>query len=457
MPTQTKSSVSASKPPQGAKLTSGSPSLPSIVTIRPASVTTTRSSFVMTTKDDGSTGVSEGEKETRLRLYKRDDVRRFVEWLLREKATIVPTYDPSTGDTLYSNIPGGSQYLLTELNSAGILQKYVLDQLPSCPQCDASNFSVAYACPYCQAHDIERGMAIEHYACGHVDLELNFRRGNQLVCPKCNKPLKLIGTDYRRIGTDYLCNSCSKFFDSPIVELGCRKCGKSSKPEEVPLKPVYAYKINERLRGELVAHCTMESQFTDFLTKYGFEVNAPIVVQGLSGIEHTFDMHAWREEMDIMIDFVSANTDIGPEEVAAFFAKIFDTKPRRAILIAMPKLSESGQKLSAMYGVEIIAADNVAKLIENLTLVLNMPGQLGTQTHTIGLKTPVTTHDADLTHEISREITARLANKLDSGSGEPLGTPTQRTQRVRTDSVSAVSDLRKARADMARLLDREIP
>jgi hypothetical protein len=456
MPTQTKPSVSTPKQPQRSKTTSEPPSPPSVMTIRPASVATTRPPFVMTTPDV-STGVSEGEKETRLRLYKRDDVRRFVESLLKEKVNIVPTYDPSTGDNVYANIPEGSQYLLTELNSSGILEKYVLDQLPSCPQCDASNFGVAYACPYCQAHDIVRGMTIEHYACGHVDLESNFRRGNQLVCPKCNRPLKLIGTDYRRTGTDYHCNSCSKFFDSPIIELGCRKCGKSSKPEEVPLKPVYAYKINERLRGELVAHCTLETQFTDFLTKYGFEVNAPVVVQGLSGIEHTFDMHAWRKEKDIMLDFVSANTDIGPEEVAAFFAKIFDTKPRRAILIAMPKLTESGQKLSAMYGVEIIAADNVAQLIEAFSLVLNMPGEPGTQTHTIGLKTPVTTHEADRTREIAREITARLANQRDSGSEEPLGTPSQRTQNISTDSLSAVSDLRKARADMARLLDREIP
>lgn len=405
-----------------------------------------------------STSATDGEKAIRLALYKRDGVRRFVEWLLKQTVDIVPQVDSTTGEHIYADIPESTGNLLPELESVGILEKYLLDKVPSCPQCETSNFSVAYVCPYCQAHDIERGMTVEHYACGHIDLESNFKRGFQLICPKCSRPLKLIGTDYRKIGTDYHCNSCNKFFDIPLIEFSCRKCRKNSKPEEVTLNPLYAYKLNANLRGELVAHCTLETQFTDVLKKSGFEITAPMVVTGLSGIEHTFDLHAWREGADIMLDFVSAGSEIGPEEIAAFFAKIYDTKPRRAILVAMPKLSQAAQKLSAMYNVEIIAAEIVAELIEKLSLLVNLPESVSAQraeravtSRTSRMRSPVSAHETDRTVSMAREVTARIMSQMKSEQEKVAPEPSQGS-----DS-SPVADLRRARTEMERLLSKEIP
>ncbi len=317
-------------------------------------------------------GIRMEEKETRLFLYKRDDIRRFVSWLLKARDDIRPQRDPDGGGYIYPGLE--STKLLLELESNGILEKYAVGTVPSCTGCQHSNFHVDYVCPFSQHHNLERGTMIEHYACGHTDFEYNYNRsGNELICPKCRRILKLIGTDYRKIGQLYHCSGCARFFGTPLIELTCRMCGKVIKQDEASLETVYGYRIRPELRGELMAHCTLETQIMQAFKRSGFEVTIPKIVRGISGIDHTFDMHVLNEDLEIVIDLVSATTELAPKDIAEFFAKVYDTKPQKAVLIAMPKLSQDAQKLSAMYGVETIFGERIDEILEGLSVILKLP------------------------------------------------------------------------------------
>jgi hypothetical protein len=114
-------------------------------------------------------------------------------------------------------------------------------------------------------------------------------------------------------------------------------------------------------------------RFTEFFERQGFEATSPKVVRGLSGIEHRFDLYALRDHFNIVLDVISAPKAVGPEKIVGFFAKVFDTRPSKGVLIAMPKLDEEAQKLSALYGVETIAAEQTDEILAKLPRLLERP------------------------------------------------------------------------------------
>jgi len=326
------------------------------------------------TTDQKTTSERESDLSTRLQLYKRDDVRRLVGWMVNGHDEIRPQRSQETGAYAYSGADFGLEdvsALLTELESHKILQKITIDTVPSCPSCQASNFNVSYLCPYSQHTMLQHGTLIEHYACGNADFEENYRSGpNELVCPKCRRTLKVIGTDYRKIERAYRCSSCGKTFGTPKLILQCRNCNRKNDEEELVMPPVYAYKINEQLRSELVSHCSLESSITTFFEKAGFKVTAPVRMTGLSGVLHNFDIGAKKNNTEIVMDMVSAIDEVGPPQLVEFFAKVYDTKPSKSLLIALPRLSREAQKLGAMYNVEVIGAVSPDEITRKLSGII---------------------------------------------------------------------------------------
>lgn len=321
--------------------------------------------------------IAEGEvdeKSERLLLYRRDDVRRLVEWMLRAHDEIRPQRNSETGQYVYSGADFGLEDIsapLAELESHKILQRITIDTVPSCPACQHANFHVTYICPYSQHTMLEHGTIIEHYACGNADFENNYKSGpNEFVCPKCRRTLKVIGTDYRKIERAYRCNTCGRFFGTPKLMLQCRNCDHKNDEEELVMNPIYAYKINEKLRSELISHCSLEANVIAVFEKSGFKVSAPTQLPGLSGVPHNFDIGAKKDDKVIVLDMVSAIDEVGPRDVVEFFAKIYDTKPSEALLIAMPKLSREAQRLSAMYGVNTIGAESPDEVTKRLGAVI---------------------------------------------------------------------------------------
>ena len=63
---------------------------------------------------------------------------------------------------------------------------------------------------------------------------------------------------------------------------------------------------------------------------------------------------------------MSTGTFVSEQPVIALFAKIFDVSPERAYLIAIPKLSENGKKMTELYKIRAIEAKNQEEAIASL-------------------------------------------------------------------------------------------
>jgi ribosomal protein L37AE/L43A len=313
------------------------------------------------------------KKAKRLALYRMNEVRRLVDKLLSGKSDFRPQRDPVAGDYVFE-VEGlnksKTSALLDELETCDVLQKYRLDSVPTCPTCGHSNFYINYVCPFCQHRDLERATMIEHYNCGHTDFETSFTSGDRLVCPKCSRELKLIGTDYRKMDRVYHCSSCKRYFGTPGIELACRMCEKLVPTDQAQMVPTFGYRINEELRDELVSHCSLESSIVGLLGRLGYETKVPWSEKGISGTEHIFDIYARKEGAEVVLDMTSGAQEIGAESVVAFFGKVYDLNPRRAILVVMPGLSKDAQRLSELYKVEVVSGASVEELVRNLDQLL---------------------------------------------------------------------------------------
>jgi len=309
----------------------------------------------------------ESERTRRLALYRRDDVRRLIDQLLKKSSGLEPRRDRNTGDYAFDEMAGlDLSVLLKELSASGVLDEYRIDSVPGCPKCESSNLFVNYSCPFCQHHSINRATMLEHYGCGHTDFESNFKSGRDLVCPKCSRELKLIGTDFRRMDRVYHCSSCNRNFGTPNVQLSCRRCEAVFLLDDAHTIPILGYRLNEKLRGELVARCALEAPIVAVLRGLGYEVEAPFVERGVSGIDHTFDIYAHNEHSDIVLNIASGTQEVGQESVFALFAKKYDTKHHRSILVAMPRLSREAQQLSANFKIEVVEGASLEALVEHL-------------------------------------------------------------------------------------------
>jgi transposase-like protein len=324
----------------------------------------------------------ESEETRRLALYRRDDVRRLIDQLLKENGSIEPRRDRNTGDYAFDEVTGlNLSVLLKELSANGVLDEYRIDSVPTCPKCESSSFFVNYSCPFCQHHNINRATMLEHYGCGHIDFESNFKSGRDLVCPKCSRELKLIGTDFRRMDRVYHCSSCNRNFGTPNVQLSCRKCEAVFLLDDAHTIPILGYRLNEKLRGELVAHCALEAPIVAVLRGLGYEVEAPFLERGVSGIDHTFDIYAHNAHSGVVLSIASGTQEVGQESVFALFAKIYDTKHDRAILVAMPRLSREAQQLSANFKIEVVDGASLEALVGHLkesATIVQMDLPLGT-------------------------------------------------------------------------------
>jgi hypothetical protein len=68
-----------------------------------------------------------------------------------------------------------------------------------------------------------------------------------------------------------------------------------------------------------------------------------------------------------VIDLATSTDDIVSEQpVIAMFAKIYDVSPDKACLVAIPRMSENGKKLAALYKIELVEAKDQKEVIEAL-------------------------------------------------------------------------------------------
>ena len=143
--------------------------------------------------------------------------------------------------------------------------------------------------------------------------------------------------------------------------------------EDAICKDAYSYTLSSQAMKEVSLGWVLIAPIKEFLETRGYRVESPGHLKGASGASHVFDIIASREMTPrnvIVFDLASSNDDVVTEQpVIAMFAKIYDVAPDKACVVAVPKLSENGKKLAALYKINVIEAKDqkgVLKVLETL-------------------------------------------------------------------------------------------
>jgi len=325
--------------------------------------------------------MQKAEKKETLELYRDRNVQVLLsKFLSGELETLEPVYDPKTGyhyPVVEAIVGEASQVepFLSKLHAAGVLEKKLYDKIIFCPKCSSADVSIRYCCPFCKSFNIQKSSLLEHVKCGYMDIEENFREGDNYVCPKCHEAMTKIDVDYRKAGIWCICEDCSKSFDIPVPAHFCRNCHANSTFEEVLIKDVYSYTLNENVKAESSLSWFLAAAIRELLIKEGLTVESPGLLKGKSGANHSFGIVAYRgdePQKAIVVDLAMSTENVVSEQpVIALFAKIFDVSPERAYLIAIPELSENGKKMAELYKIRAIEAENQEEAIASLKESLN--------------------------------------------------------------------------------------
>jgi transcription elongation factor Elf1 len=316
-------------------------------------------------------------KEKRADIFRDSRFQMFLnKFLSGELQRLDPVYDPKYGYR-YPEVeaiigdPVDTEKFLKYLYEMGFLTRELYDKIIYCPACNSSNISTRYRCPYCKTFDIKKSSLIEHVSCGYIDTEERFRKMDKLICPKCSLELTKLDVNYRKAGVWCSCNECGKSFDIPIPSHFCRECAKSFMFEDAKYRNVYSYSLNEAVIKDAGARYMLVSPVKELLQSRGFHVESPGFLKGKSGASHVFDILASRDDkvkQIIVIDLASSPTEeaVSEQSVISMFAKVFDTTPDKAYLIAIPRISENGKKLADLYKINLIEAEDQDSAIEAL-------------------------------------------------------------------------------------------
>jgi general secretion pathway protein E len=113
----------------------------------------------------------------------------------------------------------------------------------------------------------------------------------------------------------------------------------------------------------------LKSQVREYLQKQGFEVTEGAKLPGKSGIEHTFDMLAQRDDGFTTYTIVICVTAGGDRETEVdtifnFANKAYDTGIRSRVLIAVPGLSQEAKHLAQKQRIKVIGWEQIEALLD---------------------------------------------------------------------------------------------
>ncbi len=274
-----------------------------------------------------------------------------------------PVFDPKHGYTYplveaVTGDPAAAEEFLNRLHEIGILKREVFDKVISCPNCGSSSVSVRYCCPYCKSFNVKKSSLVEHIQCGYIDVEDRFKQKEKLICPRCHNELNKPDVNYRKAGVWCACNDCGKNFDIPVTSHFCRDCKNIFVFEDAIYRDVYSYILDQDVMKEAGLGFIMVAPLRGFFQNMGFNVESPGFLKGKSGASHMFDIAAWKGGVPrqvIVIDLATSGEDaVSEQAIIAMFAKVYDVAPDRAVLIAIPRMSENGRKLAGLYKIELI-------------------------------------------------------------------------------------------------------
>ncbi len=121
--------------------------------------------------------------------------------------------------------------------------------------------------------------------------------------------------------------------------------------------------------GQVKIDEELKSQVRDYLEKQGYVITDGAKLMGKSGIEHTFDMLAQKDDGFTTYNIAICVTAGGDreEEVAAIFSfanKAYDTGIQGRVIIANPELSQEAKQLAQKQRIKVINMEQIESMLE---------------------------------------------------------------------------------------------
>ena len=152
----------------------------------------------------------------------------------------------------------------------------------------------------------------------------------------------------------------------------CSNCGSTIPLDQVGYREVYSYALSPEALEEISSHLFLPS-ILDFLRKRGFKTESPGYLEGESGVVHRYDVTAFRssvEEGVLVLDLEISEGVVGAERILSMFAKVYDTTPLKAVLVAVPALTEEGRRLAAQYRISVVEGGDPDVIVRKLLRVV---------------------------------------------------------------------------------------
>jgi hypothetical protein len=311
-------------------------------------------------------------------IYENLDARKILQFLLRSPRTIVAPEITPTDEVQYPQLASvvrlnasDTLELLSQMVQAGVLVADLADKAPACPECGSHQVSTRYVCPKCYSYDVSRSFLYEHLKCGKVASDDAFRKGGQLICPKCQAVLHSFGVEYRAVGAWYKCGNCNESFSAPVHQHFCRPKRHQFATDRARLVPIYQYRLNPASLAEIRKQTLMYNDAIAVLEALGLTVIAPGDVQGKSGKAQPFDIITtvkgrWGGGKTIAMDVITSNESVAVDTVRDFAAKVKDARASESYLIAIPGLSEDARSLAKSLKLSAIEAPSVREAMTSL-------------------------------------------------------------------------------------------
>jgi hypothetical protein len=310
-------------------------------------------------------------------IYSDPTARKILQLMLRSPRTPIAPEILPTDEVHYPQLQGVTHEkptaiveILSRMVGARALTADLVDKAPACPECGSSEISTRYTCPKCFSYDISRSFLFEHLKCGKVATDDTFRKGEQLVCPKCQAVLHNFGVEYRAVGAWYQCKNCSESFNAPASSHFCRPRRHQFSMDRTRLVPIYQYRLNPEALANVRKEILMYNDAVTMLEALGLVVQSPHELPGRSGQPQPFDIVTtvkgrWSART-VAIDVATSAEKVSIGQVRDFAAKVKDARPTESYLIAVPVLSEDAGALAKNLRLSVIEGPSVKEAMTTL-------------------------------------------------------------------------------------------
>ena len=193
-------------------------------------------------------------QDRRARLHRdllfSDDLREQV--LARAFVSGEPlnaAFDPASRTGVSYNVTLGPATVAGEaehLCNEGLLKRKFFDRFHVCSRCDSTRLHVREECTECRSSNLAEEAYMHHFACAYQGPESEFRRGSDLICPKCRRELSHFGFDYDRPGMMIVCSSCSHSASEPAVGFVCLDCCTHADSDSCRTRDTFSYQLTEQ-------------------------------------------------------------------------------------------------------------------------------------------------------------------------------------------------------------------